>query len=366
MAGCSLHENLPTASMETPTLGAISVRVANTPTNELPQEYVICGEAQVTNLIAGQNFDAGEITISNSDTDLRITVETTDGWKIEKSHLHLALDPADFPTNNGGNPQIGHFDYIASYDPSTTFISYTFSLSEIPLNSGDILYVAFHAEVVNATGGRYQAETAWGEGPGFPGNSWAMYMSYALRACDDDPDDPGDEGVLRTQTQGGWGTVAQGNNPGAYRDAHFSDAFPNGVTIGTGGNSAHFSSTYAVQEFLPQGGTPGALMTNYLNPLSTNAGVFGGQVLALSLSVGFDLADEDFGESDTYLKDAIINDGASPFYGMTVQAVLNLANSFLGTGYAGGYSASELNEVVSKINESYVDGYKVTDFLALP
>jgi hypothetical protein len=39
-------------------------------------------------------------------------------------------------------------------------------------------------------------------------------------------------GDFTTVTQGGWGADANGNNPGTYRDANFSAAFPNGVQIG--------------------------------------------------------------------------------------------------------------------------------------
>ena len=38
-------------------------------------------------------------------------------------------------------------------------------------------------------------------------------------------------GDFRTQTQGGWGIDdCSGDNPACYRNAHFMDAFPDGVT----------------------------------------------------------------------------------------------------------------------------------------
>jgi hypothetical protein len=39
-------------------------------------------------------------------------------------------------------------------------------------------------------------------------------------------------GAFRTQTQGGWGSDAAGDNPGAYCDAYFGEAFPEGLVIG--------------------------------------------------------------------------------------------------------------------------------------
>jgi hypothetical protein len=364
LAGCAMHENIPTAAVS-PELGAIPVRVENTRVKSRSQDFIPCGTTSTVTLLAGQHIEAGTVTISNSDTELRIVVQTALEWEIGTSHLHLALNPADFPVNGGGNPQIGHFDYIATFDPLTSYISYTFLLSDIPLSSGDDLYIAFHAEVFGTTGEYVgQSETAWGEGPEFPGKSWAMYMQYVIQACEnDDPDDP-EVGLFRTQTQGGWGTVANGNNPGSYRDVFFTRAFPQGVTIGsTQGYSVLFTSSSAVAAFLPQGTTAGSLSMSATNPLSTDAGVFAGQVLALTLSVGFDLYDEEFGASTTLLGDATIADMASPFYGMTVQAVLTLGQEYLSTGYADGYLVSQLNEAISKINESYVDGFKVTDFI---
>ena len=43
--------------------------------------------------------------------------------------------------------------------------------------------VAVHVEVVNEC---KEAETAWAEGPGFPGANWAMYVEYELNCCEDD------------------------------------------------------------------------------------------------------------------------------------------------------------------------------------
>ena len=176
-----------------------------------------------------------------------------------------------------------------------------------------------------------------------------------------------EEGDFRTQTQGGWGTTAHGNNPGTYRDEHFAAAFPSGLTIGADavgveGFSATFSSSAAIEAFLPQGGKPGALKQDHQDPTSTEAGVLAGQVVALELSVGFDLADPEFGASDTLLGDLVVADAASPFVGMTVQQVLDEAHKIL-AGAESAFTASRVNEAVTAINENFVDGTAVGELL---
>jgi hypothetical protein len=170
-----------------------------------------------------------------------------------------------------------------------------------------------------------------------------------------------DCGQLRTQTQGGWGTHASGNNPGSYRDEHFDAAFPNGVLIGCN-NSILFTSSSAVELFLPSGTTASQLTTSYVDP-SSYRNVLAGQVLALSLSVGFDQFDEGFGEAEITLGDMQIAEGE--FAEFTVSQILEIANQVLG-GCSEDYSLSVINSLVSSINENYVDGNSNNGFLTCP
>lgn len=165
---------------------------------------------------------------------------------------------------------------------------------------------------------------------------------------------------FRTQTQGGWGTNPHGNNPGVYLNANFSIAFPNGLQVGCT-NTLSLTSAQAVRDFLPSGTTPRALPAgNLTNPGNTYKNVLAGQVVALTLSVGFDLADPNFATPSTHLANLVIASGT--FAGMTVQQVLNEANRVLG-GCSSNYSASQMNDVISSINENYVDGTTDQGFL---
>jgi hypothetical protein len=161
-----------------------------------------------------------------------------------------------------------------------------------------------------------------------------------------------EECELRTQTQGGWGTTANGNNPGTYRDAHFAAAFPNGITIGCT-RTLSLTTSAAVRAFLPSGSTARMLNPGSMtNPGNSYRNVLAGQLVALTLSVGFDNHDPNFGASGN-LGEAVINNGT--FMGWTVNELLDEANSFIG-GCGSMYSASQLNAALSMVNENFVDG----------
>lgn len=170
-----------------------------------------------------------------------------------------------------------------------------------------------------------------------------------------------DCGQFRTQTQGGWGTNAAGNNPGVYRDANFENAFPNGLSIGCQ-YTLTLSTSAAVKNFLPSGSTAAAFTENLIDPNNYN-NVLAGQLVALRLSVAFDDIDEDFSPSEVNLGDMIVSSGN--FEGWSVYEILDEANSFIGACDSD-YSASDLNEVLSSINENYVDGTMDGGFLDCP
>ena len=175
------------------------------------------------------------------------------------------------------------------------------------------------------------------------------------------PDDPGcddEPGSFRTQTMGGWGAKAAGNNPGAYRDANFATAFPEGLVVGDK-YTLTLTSAKAVQDFLPQGGKPAALKKNWTNPKGrTGLGNFAGQVVALKLSVGFDYADPNFGSADYNLADLVFLKGT--FAGMTIGQVLAEAEKLLG-GDGSMYTLEQLHSAVTSVNENFVDGKMVVN-----
>ncbi len=192
------------------------------------------------------------------------------------------------------------------------------------------------------------------------GDHWVMVTDAAgcwqkvdiVIDCDKDEPPVEEPCELRTQTQGGWGSPANGNNPGAYRNEYFGEAFPNGLVIGCD-RTLTLTSAAAVDAFLPSGTTARMLnVGSMVDPGTTYKNVLAGQLVALMLSVGFDMNDPDFG-SGGLLIDAVINTGM--FQGWTVGDLIDEANSFIG-GCGSAYTASQLNSALSMVNENFVDG----------
>ena len=160
-------------------------------------------------------------------------------------------------------------------------------------------------------------------------------------------------GSFRTQTQGGWGSNPNGNNPGAYLQTHFSSAFPNGLTIGCN-NTLVLTSAEAVRDFLPSGGSPSALPQGELiNPGGNYNNVLAGQLVAASISVGLDAAIPAYSGSDDFLGELVIANGT--FSGSTINELLAIANQAIG-GCGTAYTLAEINSALTAFNENFVDG----------
>ncbi|KAF0172559.1 MAG: Ig family protein [Limisphaerales bacterium] len=163
-------------------------------------------------------------------------------------------------------------------------------------------------------------------------------------------------------TQGGWGATPNGNNPGTVLHNNFATVFPSGVEIGVGGAgfSIKFTSAAAVTAFLPQGGTPAALTADLVNPTSSSAGVFGGQVLALRLNAAFSQAGVTQGAGGALGGLKLTGTGTS-LDGLTVNQLLAVAESALGGGaLPADYTIANLNDLVTRLNEAFDNGTVVT------
>jgi hypothetical protein len=127
---------------------------------------------------------------------------------------------------------------------------------------------------------------------------------------------------------------------------------------------ALWENSSAVERFLPDGGTPGTLATNWTNPETTTAHVLASQILALRLNVEFTCA----GIFDSvglipgdycYGNVNIGSDcGKNWFTGMTVYTFLAIADSAVGgLDILGSYGAtlSNLNYTATCMNQLYSD-----------
>lgn len=357
----------------------------------ISSQAAICGDAFDTRLIAGQDINSGLITISNDEENLYINFSTQNPWLLDEMHVHLAESVEGIPTTRSGNPKIGRFQYQQSFDSLLDTYTFTIALSDFNwvANGETRVFLAAHAVVADVTsvdeiGNIQRRETAWGKGESFSGKSWAMYFGYTLQACETKP--PAESNKLwRTQTQGGWGSQARGNNAGALRDTLFDSVFTNGLVIGSAnGHTVVFTNSLSVQCFLPMGGTPQALSADDFDPALSGGNcvvpqieynVLAGQVLALTLNMEIDthcneptnncqFAGSD-GDSPVQLGELLVVEPTSICFSMNVRQILDLANDVL-SGTNGTYMPAAINTCLSKINENFVDGTINEGFLGLP
>ena len=110
-------------------------------------EDVVWEDYEVT-LWAGQNIDAGTVTVSYDETAglISVTFDADYPWKLSETHVAVVSDVADFPTTKKGNPVPGKFPYSETHDPMIG--AYT---QVIPWDGGFPVYVAAHAALVQGS-----------------------------------------------------------------------------------------------------------------------------------------------------------------------------------------------------------------------
>ena len=196
------------------------------------------------------------------------------------------------------------------------------------------------------------------------------------------------DGDFATFTQGGWGATCKGKNPGCRRDKWFSTVFPKGVILGDGDGvdgdgefALHFTSSAAVEAFLPAGSTPDVLDADATDPTSSSAGVFGGQLLAARLNLAFDDAgafDDLKSRDDLKLGDLVFVAGVdADLIGWSVRDLIDLADDVI-SGAAGSgpfdldgngsddVTVADLSGALEVINENFDDGLLNNGNLGIP
>lgn len=140
------------------------------------------GEA-TAELYAGKDMDVGDVNVSydNVTGELKVQfVVVTENWTLAETHVHVATSLEGIPQTKKGNPIPGHFDYSGEYALADRITNDTFVVTVGPLEDGDTIYVAAHAEVVelNAQDEVIQEEGAWGYGEDFVGANWATCIVF--------------------------------------------------------------------------------------------------------------------------------------------------------------------------------------------
>ena len=98
----------------------------------------------VTDLLAGQHIDAGDVKVWNDDANLYVQYVTEGGWELVETHLHVATSLQDIPQTKKGNPIPGQFEYFMYHDPPVTEYTYAIPLTWDPCTE---LCIAAHAVV---------------------------------------------------------------------------------------------------------------------------------------------------------------------------------------------------------------------------
>ncbi|MGL5540842.1 MAG: MSCRAMM family protein, partial [Erysipelotrichaceae bacterium] len=134
-------------------------------------EPYACG-LKTIDLIAGQNYDAGDITIWDDGTNLYFKLVTATGWSFDTLHLDIK-DSANLLTNVPGQ-----MPYSQSFNPKATQYTFTIPLASIGLGPEETVYFAFHANLYYSGQDGQRQETGWGNGTPGGGGGWWMYNSY--------------------------------------------------------------------------------------------------------------------------------------------------------------------------------------------
>jgi hypothetical protein len=178
------------------------------------------------------------------------------------------------------------------------------------------------------------------------------YSALCLTTC-------WDVGDVVTHVQGDWGdpglagVVLAGSFDAVYADS--AGVLEVGLP-GAAGFSVALTSATAAQVFLPQDGLPGALVADLVDPSTTAAGSFGGEVVALSLNVDFDDAGVTSGSAGVRFGDLRVCGTAIPnVNGLTVRQILDLASLMLGGG-SSGVTIASLSPFIEQVNLAFGNG----------
>ena len=169
-----------------------------------------------TDLIAGQNYDAGDVEIWNDGDTVYVTYKAAAPWCIMETHLAVEIDLAGIPQTGSGNPIPGKFEFSGEHDCVTEV---TYEIDAPP--SGTALVIAAHAVVKRPM--EACTEVVW-------------QIGDVEGTADYDPDGGGPKGVMTLLTnyadEFNWeGATATTAGPGlAVNEPDFTDPFVVGVT----------------------------------------------------------------------------------------------------------------------------------------
>jgi len=179
-------------------------------------------------------------------------------------------------------------------------------------------------------------------------------------------------GEFRTWSMESWGDDLNNSVASQLLVYNFDIVYPlGGFELGVPGPAGHsmaFTSPLELVEYLPAGGLALPLFTDYLDPMSTSSGVFGGLVTALRLNVDFADAGVLSGSAGIPFGDLILSNmhdvqtafstrDLRQWTGLTVRQFLTEASILLGGGtYSYSYTIDEAALVTDFLDSAFEDG----------
>ncbi|RJX16951.1 MAG: hypothetical protein C4563_11310 [Desulfobulbus sp.] len=141
-------------------------------------------------LIAGQQYEAGMVTIHNNNGGLLIDVQIAEGWRMTELHVHAGWEGNPIPMKNG-NAVPGKFDFKYEYkEPAVEepiWLDFVDDLQGFrwgePYEPQRLRHIAVHANVIQVDEyGRIIAEQgAWAQGDiPFEGGQWGWWLQYMM------------------------------------------------------------------------------------------------------------------------------------------------------------------------------------------
>jgi len=171
------------------------------------------------------------------------------------------------------------------------------------------------------------------------------------------------DGDENSYSQNTWGGDPLGGPPAQLVQQYFDTVYPTGMQIG-GTNFILFTSGDmggGLLRFLPQTGPAAALNATLVDPTSSSAGIFGGQVAGLRLNIDFADAGYTAGTAATKYGDlhlCALTDTPG-LNNSTIRQLQTVVNAALG-GDPAPYSIADLSALLMQVNAAFEGGFAST------
>lgn len=308
-----------------------------------------CGSPMLA-MVRGDGPEAGVFEVMNDSAALWFSYTHPARYKIREVRLFCG-ENEELPLKASGSPNAAEFPLVKGTEKSSERWEYRIPLTK----SVQCFNVSFRVELENqeaeAEGKRIRAWAINASGKS------SFVFNYCLRSCKKDT-------RCQSASKGDFMTIppALWNERSLFAERlqnEYQIAFPQGLELGCVFR-LDFDKGSAAAEFLA-GKTP---MTDFI----TGAGDLPAEelvkeVLALTLSVGYDKVYQDFCVSEAPLESLEISEG--DFEGWKIAQILDEANTLLG-GCATGYSSTQVTRVIRRINENFAGGEVDGGFLRCP